>query len=914
VELVRTKLNPPLEPGELVARPRLAQRLEDAAQAQLTILQSPAGYGKTSLLSQWYHALRDSNRHACWLSIDAADRDPVRLLAYIAAALSKADVRFDPSVDRVAADLLAAPEPLLTAILNGLEERGEDIFVFVDDVHLLPSTPLGILRRVIERSPLTAHFILGSRVVPDMHLARMRARGRLLELHAADLKFTPAEMQQFIACAASPALSAPELAALEERTEGWIAAIKLASLALRQGAVPRELLASFTGSRRSVSDFFAEEVICALPAKVRQFLLKTSVLERLCPQLCNAVTGGEDSRQILNSIEHSGLFLLQLDAERNWYRYHHLFAEFLQRRLLDADPQADRELHLRASRWFWDNGSHVEAIEHALRGADPARAAELLELRCQDMTYNGKLPLVSQFAARIPDSILRRHPRVLLSLAWLLTRNLRFDETRKLLKGAGELLLEFEAAAALPAQEIRHLRLLLLHRQMMLAAAQDQAASVEQQCRHLIESFPDETHPYLAGTIYAQLLYAQREQYRLGDLDRLAATARAVLARSCYAFASIALQASLGPSLFFAGRTEAALRALEEGLSEAIRFGGNDSPLAALPALPLSEVLYEKNDLERADELVHRALPHATELGFVDQLMPGYITQARIKHARGDISGALQVLDDGMGVAATRELERLRLAIVAERVKFLLQDGFADQAIRFANAAGIPRTAENLLPKRSVTTSDEFRALTWFRIALSEARTHEATSTAKHWRSFCSSKGAIRSLIRWDILLAQALFIGGDLRAAQRALREAIAHAAASRLIRSFIDEGAVIRTLLETTYEAEVDVQHPTDAFAAELLRTFDTAGRRTSAPLRVVPPKGAPRTAPEGLYGKLSVREREILALVSSGMRNREVAEKLGMTEGSVKWYMQQVYDKIGTRRRLQAVERARQFGVIA
>jgi LuxR family maltose regulon positive regulatory protein len=307
--------------------------------------------------------------------------------------------------------------------------------------------------------------------------------------------------------------------------------------------------------------------------------------------------------------------------------------------------------------------------------------------------------------------------------------------------------------------------------------------------------------------------------------------------------------------------------------------------------------------------LIEGTLPRATEFGFVDQLLPGYITQARIKHARGDLAAAMQTLDEAMSIAMARKLERLRLAVVAERVKFLIQDGSADQAMRFARSAGIPQSSEHLTPKRNVTSRDELHALAWFRIALSEARTQDAVSVGKHWRSYCAAKGATRSLVGWDILLAHALFISGDLRAAQRALREATTHAASSRLLRSFIDEGPVIRTLLARTYEAELEVLHPADAFAAELLETFDRAGTKKHA-LRVV----APRASGEGLYGKLSVKEREILALVSSGMRNREVAQKLGMTEGSVKWYMQQVYDKIGTRRRLQAVERARQFGVIA
>jgi len=903
MQLVKTKLDPPLSPGDLLVRPRLLQKLPDAAHARLTVIQTPAGYGKTSLLTQWFHALRDARCGVGWLSADAADRDSARFLAYVGAAIRAAGVRLDSGE-------ITSPEPLLTLFVNDLEPQSQSLYLFIDDIHLLAPAPLATLCQFIEHSPSTLHFVVASRFIPDMPLARMRARGQLLELGVDDLKFTAVEIQRLVASTSADELTEAQLAKLQARSEGWITGIKLASEMLAaNGSGADKMLTGLTGNRRAVADFFAQEVLPALPAEICEFLLQTSILERLCPALCNAVTGRENGRQVLNHIEQSGLFIIPLDDERNWYRYHPLFAEFLQRRQFDESAGAGRELHLSASRWFWAHESPVEAIEHALQAGDPQRAADLLEQRSQDMTYTGKLQLVCRLAAQIPDEILRHCPRTLLCRAWMLTLNLRLDEVRAILEIVKGLLQAHESAADLPPEELRSLRYLLLHREMILAVAEDDAPRVEQQCRHLLEAFPEERHPYLIGTINAQLLYALREQYQLADLDRLTATAQGILARSCYTFAAIGLQSSIGPSLFFAGRSDAALRALEKGLSESMRFGERNSPLAALPALPMSEVLYERNEIDRAEELLAATLPYANEFGFVDHLRPGYITSARIKHARGDLTGAQQILDEGMGVAMARRLERLRLAIVAERVRFLLQDGHPEQAVRFARSAGIPQSCQHLLPKRGVTTGDEWRAAAWFRIALSEGRMQEALSVGKHWRNFCAARGAIRSLIQWDLLLAQALFISTDVRAAQRALREAIAHGAASRAIRSFIDEGSIIRTLLASTYETDLDVMHPTDAFAAELLETFTAVSKRKHS-LYAVPN----RAAPEGLYGKLSVKEREILALVSTGMRNREVAAKLGMTEGSVKWYMQQVYDKVGTRRRLQAVERARQFGVIA
>src|SRR5690606_38081995 len=420
---------------------------------------------------------------------------------------------------------------------------------------------------------------------------------------------------------------------------------------------------------------------------------------------------------------------------------------------------------------------------------------------------------------------------------------------------------------------------------------------------------PEEQHPYLLGNVYSQLLYARRERYKLIDLERLQAMAQGILQRSTATFASIALQASVGPSLFFAGRTDAAIRALEQGLQVAIEYGGRNSSLAALPALPLAEICYEANDLQRAQELIESTLPYVAEFGLVDQLMPGYLTLARIRRAQNDISGAFQALEDGLSLATERGLERLRIALVGEYVKFLIQGGRPDQAIRYARGADVLGPAHNLQPTGNSTTRDELRALVTVRIALSEDHIADGLGIAKHWRRQCAANGAIRSLIRWDTLLAQLHFVSGDARAAQRALREAMAHAANSRILRGFIDEGPTVRTLLlAARAAADVEGRHPTDAFATELLAAFEAGDSPGSAPRQSTQGMG------EGLYGKLSLREREILALVGSGMRNREVAQKLGMTEGSVKWYMQQVYDKVGTRRRLQAVERARQFGLIS
>jgi LuxR family maltose regulon positive regulatory protein len=324
-------------------------------------------------------------------------------------------------------------------------------------------------------------------------------------------------------------------------------------------------------------------------------------------------------------------------------------------------------------------------------------------------------------------------------------------------------------------------------------------------------------------------------------------------------------------------------------------------------SLPLSEVAYENNELDLAAQLVDEAMPSAREYGFVDQLLSAFLIRARICHARRDLDGALQTLDEAMAIAVERDLQRLRFALVSERVRVLIESGRQEEAIRHAEAHGIDITHRAALPGENFTTVEEYRAIIWVRLALASDRLFEAMGVVRQWRSFCAGRGAVRAQIRWNILLARVHYTGGNKLAALRALREALTQGASSRALRSFIDEGGTIRAMLESIEPAEVRASHPTDAFAEELLAIFSGPDGRT----RTVQ---ADSLGEEGLYGRFNQREREILTLVASGLRNREIAERMGMTEGTIKWYLQQVFDKIGARRRAHAVVRARQFGLIA
>lgn len=902
MELLITKLVPPLESGTLLVRQRLFERLGEVITSKLTIVQAAAGFGKTSLLIQWLRVFAEQQRAVAWLTLDASDRDPVRLLAYVAAAIARGDVLRARALDKlIQTERYLSAEIMLTSLINLLGETNEPLVLFLDDVHVLDPVALATLSRFIDRAPLNVRLILATRTLLSLNLSKWRAQGQLVEMDAGELRFNSEEVVNFFQHSGDARFTADLLQQMEKRTEGWVAGLKLGQLLLRREPHAQQVLELFSGSHSSVADFFAEEVLASQSAEIRDFLLLTSVLGRFCPELCAAVTDSLDARRLIDQIEASGLFLQRLDDQRQWYRYHHLFAEFLQRRLQDQDGAVHTRIFSKASVWFQQHNAFIEAIDYALKAGEYLNAARILDACCLDMSYNGRIRLVAQFAERIPVQMLNNYPAVLLTWAWLLTRNLDFEAARRLLQRVRVWLSSASIGTECSSEHLGELQKLLRHREMTLAAAEDKVVQVEAHCQALIDDQQIDTHPYLTGTIYAQLQYAQREQYKLGNIEQLAAIAQGTLRRSGFKFALISVQSLIGPSLHALGNSEGAIRVLEEGLEEAVRFGGPRSALSALPALPLAAIHYERNDLELARSLLEDNLPVVSEFGFVDQLLAGYLTQSRLKRAAEDVDGARQALDSGMSVALDRGLERLRMAIVAERIKQLLDDQCFDQASQYARSAGIPLTAKAVLPRSDSISKDEAQAIAWTRLALSQNHLSEALNVARQWRSFCTARNASHSLIGWNLLLVQLQLLGGEQRSALRTLREAIGLAAPMRAIRCFVDEGAAIAGLLANLHENPTQSLHPTDLFGRELFEVCKPSHEE------------AIDTHCEGLYGSLNKRELEILSLVSVGMRNREVAVRLGMTEGSIKWYMQQVYDKVGTRRRLKAVEQVRRLGLI-
>src|SRR5437588_5915645 len=412
--LLSTKLHTPRLRAQLISRPQLTEHLQAGIQGSLTLISAPAGFGKTTLLAQWREALRIP---VAWLSLETQDNEPVRFFSYLVAALQT----LDPGIGTSALELLQTPQPaalesVLTLLTNDLSSgQTEDFALVLDDYHLITAEPIHrCVTSLVEHLPPRMHLVLATRADPPLPLARLRAGGQLSEMRAADLRFATEETSTFLQSVMRLELSPQEIDLVQSRTEGWIAGLQFAALSLR-GRAPSHVstyLASFTGSHRFVLDYLSEEVLAQQPAEVQAFLLHTSILDRLSGPLCEAVTEQGGGQAMLEVLERANLFVVSLDDERGWYRYHHLFAEVLRSHLLQAEPALVPELHRRASRWFEQHELTVEAVQHALAAHDLERVAYLIEQSALSLALRGQVHMVLGWLNALSEEVVRAHARL----------------------------------------------------------------------------------------------------------------------------------------------------------------------------------------------------------------------------------------------------------------------------------------------------------------------------------------------------------------------------------------------------------------------------------------------------------------------------------------------------------------------
>jgi LuxR family maltose regulon positive regulatory protein len=819
--------------------------MEASLRHPLTLLQAPAGYGKSRLLRDWRQHAASMGRTASLL------------------------IRPDAAALRAALARSAAPATLL------IDELGPEAETVLMAWLASPSDSL--------------RLVLAARGLGGLRLGRLRAMGMLLEIVPEEIRLDEDEARDAFRALSGRDPGPAEAADLLTRNQGWPLAIVLQARAARDGKAPAP-----NGEGRLLFDYFREEVLDGLAEETRAFLLHIAVPGRICAPLCDALTGEAGSQARLEALLREGLFLRPLDEERRWFRFHPLFLEFLRRLLKDEQPALANRLARRAAAWFHAQGLDLEAGQHALHSGDARRAYRLLEQVCRDVSgsSHGITDLVTPEATRR----LLAFPDLVLSICWVLCNRWQFRLVEELLTLLEPRIAAMERGTGAERQEAARLHRLVRHRRMMQALFEDRPALAAERAGELLPELAL-LHPYIRASVHSTLLHAERDGFRMGALAARDVAARRECDQTDRIQGLIWHSTVAGSAHFAAGEVEGARRALAEGATLARQE--EDLPwLAAIPAVLLAEIHLERNEVAEAQALIKGALP-ALRHGMVEHLVAGHATAARLHRIAGREEEALSVLEGAMRLSARHDFPRLRWAMAALRLRFLAEDGAVGPGLRVARDLGLAPAGEPPLPRRGTAGTAEWHALAWVRAAMLAARPDAALGVASRWFDFTGSAGAIRSAVRWGALSARLEAAQGEGRAAQRRLRRALLLAAPAGLARPFLDEGEVVLGLIRQQAGTGPAGGTEVDGFLATIL---GSPGRESPAG-----DTGA------GFAGGLSSTEAEVARLAGAGLRNREIGERLGLTEGTVKWYLQRIYDKTGVRRRASVAERARAAGLM-
>jgi len=910
--VVATRLRPPTRAGAAVPREVLPTALSHLRSRRLLLVRAPAGYGKSLLMAQLHAALTVSGQASiAWVSVADVGASLQELAVHCAAALAPTVPGLDASVKALfEAQINASAETISAMLCNELERLAGELYLFVDDLHVLAGSPAERLVECLLRdAPAQMHFAIASRTEPGFSIARLRARGDLGEIDAQALRFSRLEAELFFRNSNSALPSAELIDLACAKTEGWAAGLQLLSLSVGSEGRWAERLQGLSGSNRAVGAFLAEDVFSAQREEVRQFLLQSSVLRQFNAALCDEVGQRKDSRRIIRELQQHGLFIFSLDEDEQWFRYHHLFSEFLQKRLGEDDPTLVEAFHLRAAQWFRDHGMLDDAMFHAFAAREFRFAASLLDEACNDLFYQGRLLSLMTYVKQIPEGILDDFPKIQLIRAWNLTLEWRFDETASVLGSVARRIPELVEDGAITPEAASRLQRVYQHRRMMLAIFVDDMRVAGQMCEELLVDFPDDD-PYLRGSVELCQLYVQREFYRLDAVNRLDVAARAYFERARSRFVLIWHESILGPALVQRGDLAGAAAGYRSAVAIADSIAGQGSPLAAMPALLLAELQMERGEYDEAKALWDRHLPVCEELGLVDHLVAAYVGRARLASLFGEGDAAAAFLAQATRLAEAKSFGRLLGHAAAERIRQAAQRNDVAAAVRIANEAKLPRDPASLNPGEQATTRTEAMAVAWIRLALARGFAKEAEALARRWHSFAAHRSCLRTEIRMGILVAASRLASEDQRGATRALIEALKHAAPRDIVLPFLEEGEALRQAVAGLFGIPADGGSDV-AFSDALRKAYKanpegalTGGRPAPEPAR---------EASEKAEGRLSQREIDILEFVSRGLQNKEIGDRLGLTEGSVKWYMQQIYAKLGVRRRLKAFQKAKALGLV-
>ncbi len=884
--LLVTKLyKPPPRPNG-VPRPSLITRMNEGLHRKLTLIAAPAGFGKTTLVGTW---VAGCGRPVAWLSLDKEDNNPARFLTYLVAAVRTVA----PAVGEGVLGALQSAQPpptesLLTAFLNDMATLPDPVVLVLDDYHVIEARPVdSALTFLLEHLPSQIHVVIATREDPQLPLARLRARDQLTELRAADLRFTPAEAARFLEQVMGLDLSTDDIAALDARTEGWIAGLQLAALSLQGHHAPASFIASFTGSNRFILDYLAEEVLERQPDEVRAFLIQTSVLERICAPLCDAVLGGSgdaapqtggprliSSQDMLEKLERSNLFIVPLDDERRWYRYHHLFADLLRQRLsqsstaslggevVDADA-----LHRRASHWYEDNGLELDAFHHAVVAHDVERAERLIEGEGVPLHFRGAGIPVLHWLKSLPAAVLNARPSLWMTYASALMMTGQHTAVEQKLQAA-----EAALQGAAPDDRFRDLIGRIASMRATIAVMQHDVNTLLAQSHRALQYLHPANLPLRTAATwslgYAYQLQGDRAAARRAHADVLSTSAS--FGESIY---TIAATLCLGQ----VQETDNQLSLAAETYRRVILLAGDPPQVIACEAhLGLARIAYQWNDLDAAHQHERHCIQLARQMDSADTFAARGVLLARLKLAQDDVPGAVAVLAEAAEFVRRHNFMFRMPDVIAAQVLTLLRQGNLAAAAHLAETHDLPLS----LARVHLALGDPATALAVLEPVRRQAETRD-------WPD--ERLAAI-------VLEAVAHHAQGDRDTAMHLLSDALALAEPGGFIRLFADEGPPMAALLR-----EAAKHGSTSAYGRRLQAAFGTGKAEGRTPVT------------QDLIEPLSDRERDVLRLLGTELNGPEVARGLMVSLNTMRTHTKSIYSKLGVNNRRAAVRRAEELHLL-
>lgn len=903
--LIRTKLNIPYIRPELVHRPRLQEKVLRSLDGPLTLVTAPAGFGKTTLIAS---SIKSSGMKVAWLSLDKNDNQTESFLQYLIEALQTTD----DAIGREPAQMISStqqfsPKEILTRLINDLISSNDSIILVLDDYQFIHNSAIHeSVLFLLDHCPKTFHLVIISRSDPPLPLSRLRVRAQMVELRASDLSFTQTEAAEFLNDIMGLRLDTQSVAFLEKRTEGWIAGLQMAALSVRDRKDVNTAIVAFSGSNRYILDYLLEEVLANQPPEIQRFLLITSILNHISSPLCDAVMGQSEeensSIRILAYLEKANIFLIPLDGDRQWYRYHHLFADLLQARLHQTYTDAEIHLlHRRAAEWYAQNEYAYEAIHHASLISDDEWVENLIEQNYMEMFQRKDSASIRAWTGSLSREVILKSPKLSIhesmSLSWIG----HLDKADYFLKNAEQSLQSKEATP-----EVQALKGHLAYVKSRVIAMQGDFQQAIQLCREALENTPDSNQALLGG-IGVMLGYGY---FLAGDFENATKVLTETIHSGLVSGAvntTIGAYCVLGRLYALQGKLHKAYQAYQEAEKFVQVMGGRHLGALSIIYVGFAEVLYEWNQLETAMAYARKGLESIQFWGKADDIALAHIIDSRIQLALGNPPAALGAIEKASQVIHSHGVfSEARHAVETARVRLQLKQG--DQL----DANFWIGKIENQINANESRFENELLLTTLARGYLAQKKWDKAQKTLSFLNQSTQSTGRMGRLIEILILEALTQHQMGDNEKAITTLAECLGVAKSDGYLRIFLDEGYPIQFLL--TQWLQGAKPGSLQDYGRYLLVQFEHELQGSDNLHQIVSQSNKLQSgAGESLVEPLSSRELEVLKLIASGKTNQEIAKELVVARGTIKAHAANIYRKLDVTNRTEAVARARQLGIL-